>query len=123
MSVINAERIGAADYFAARLAYDATPNDLKPRIERGEVVVLDVRDKESFGAEHIPGARNVPLEDLHKEFASLSKDKTVVTYCWNITCHLATKAALELAQKGFKTQELVGGIDEWKKRGMPVERK
>src|SRR5262249_47712438 len=26
---------GAVDYFRARLAYDATPNDLKPRLEKG----------------------------------------------------------------------------------------
>jgi hypothetical protein len=30
---IGATRLGAADYFAARLAYDATPHDLKKSME------------------------------------------------------------------------------------------
>ncbi len=112
--------VGAAEYFQARLSYDATPNDLRPRMDAGEVVVLDVRDAEAFQKEHIFGARHIPLEELHKNLAGLPKDKTVVTYCWNITCHLATKAARDLAQKGFRVQELVGGIEEWKRKGMPV---
>lgn len=111
----------AVEYFKSKLEWETTPHGLKPRIEKNEVVVLDVRAPEDFAKEHIPGAKNVPLAELAKHLAKLPKDKTLVTYCWNLTCFAAPKAALELAQKGFKVQELIGGIKEWKNSGFPVE--
>ncbi|MBI5209887.1 MAG: sulfurtransferase [Elusimicrobia bacterium] len=115
--------IGAAEYFRAKLAYETTPFELKECVDRQEVLVLDVRDRRSFDQEHIPGSRNVPLDELSRHFASVPRGKPVVTYCWTITCSLATRAAMELAEKGFAVRELVGGIREWKKAGLPVDRK
>ncbi|MBI5624090.1 MAG: 4a-hydroxytetrahydrobiopterin dehydratase [Elusimicrobia bacterium] len=118
-----AARIAAVEYFKAKLDYESTPFDLKERIDAKDVFVLDVRDAKSYSDEHIPGAVNIPLEELSKSCSILPKDKTIVTYCWNLTCHLSTTAALELAEKGFKVQELAGGIREWKKNGLAVDRK
>ena len=55
--------------------------------------------------------------------STLPKDKTLVTYCANLTCALAPKAALVLAEKGFKVMELMGGIATWTETGFPVEKK
>ncbi|MBI5630646.1 MAG: rhodanese-like domain-containing protein [Elusimicrobia bacterium] len=113
----------AAEYFKSKLRFETTPHQLKADLEKGGVHVIDVRDRESYQEEHIPGAQNIPLEELSGNLRNLPKDKTMVTYCWNLTCALATKAALQLAEKGYKVQELVGGIEEWKKKDFPVERK
>ncbi|HVA67425.1 MAG TPA: rhodanese-like domain-containing protein [Elusimicrobiota bacterium] len=113
--------IQAAAYFSAKLAYETTPHQLKKDWDDGKVVILDVRDPQSYAAEHIAGAKNVPLTELQKHFATLPKNKTLVTYCWTITCALAPKAALALAQKGFNVQELSGGIAEWKTNSFPTE--
>ena len=113
--------LSAADFFKAKLAYESTPHALKHALDAGTVLVLDVRTPDAFAREHIPGARNIPQAELPANFGKLPKDKTLVTYCWNITCALATRAALELAQKGFPVQELFGGIEEWKRSGFPVE--
>jgi len=112
-------------YFSAKLAYEMTPWALKAILEKTPetIVLLDVRNAEMFAAEHIKGAINIPLVDLVSKLATLPKDKTLVTYCGDLTCGLAPKAALELAQKGFKVMELVGGIDVWNKKGFPVEKK
>ncbi len=72
---------------------------------------------DAFRREHILGAQNIPAADIVRRLADLPKNRTIVTYCWDMTCALAPKAALELAQKGFKTQFLAGGIAEWKKKG------
>jgi rhodanese-related sulfurtransferase len=115
--------IGAAEYLKAKLDFEATPYGLKETLENspGDVVLVDVRDEESFRREHILGAANIPAAQLVKRLADLPRDRTIVTYCWDITCALAPKAALELAQKGFKVQFLAGGIEEWKKKGFPVK--
>lgn len=112
-------------YFSAKLAYEMTPWALKSLLEKTpeQVLVLDVRNAEMFAAQHIKGAKNIPLADLVSKLATLPKDKTIVTYCGDLTCGLAPKAALELAQKGFKVMELVGGIDVWLAKGFPVEKK
>ena len=112
----------AVDYFKAKLLFESTPHQLKADLEKGKVYLLDVRDPESFAKEHIPGAKNIHAPDLPKHLKEPPKDKTIVTYCWNITCAMAPKAALQLAEKGFKVQELVGGLDEWKKK-FPTEGK
>ena len=115
----------AVQFFSAKLAYEMTPWALKAILEKtpDNVVLLDVRPADMFAAEHIKGAINIPLVELVSKLATLPKDKTLVTYCGDLTCGLAPKAALELAQKGFKVMELVGGIDVWNKKGFPVEKK
>lgn len=113
----------AVDYFSAKLKFETTPHTLKHDMENNGVFLLDVRDRDSFNGEHIVGATNIPMSEFPQNYKNLPKDKTIVTYCWNITCALAPKAALELAEKGFAVQELSGGIEEWKKKGFPVEGK
>lgn len=112
-------------YFSAKLAYEMTPWALKSILEKTpeQIVLLDVRNADMFAVQHIKGAINIPLVELVSKLATLPKDKTIVTYCGDLTCGLAPKAALELAQKGFKVKELVGGIDVWSEKGFPVDKK
>ena len=116
--------ISAADYLKAKLDFEASPYGLKETLENspGRVILLDVREEEAFRREHILGATNIPAAELVKRLADLPRDRTIVTYCWDMTCALAPKASLELAQKGFKVQFLAGGIEEWKRKGYPVKR-
>jgi rhodanese-related sulfurtransferase len=117
--------ITAVDYFTAKLTYEITPWTLKKNLLDDKTdthFVIDVRGPEKYAESHIPGATNVPLADLVTKLKTLPKNKTIVTYCSNLTCSLAPKAALELAQKGFAVQHLVGGLQEWQQHGFPVER-
>ena len=119
-TMISGSPISAAEYFRTKLQFETTPHDLKRDMEAGKVILLDVRDEQAYKAERIPGAKNIPLTHLERHLAELPKNKTLVTYCWNITCAASTKAALILAEKGYQVQELVGGIGEWKTK-FPTE--
>ena len=56
--------------------------ELKKLVDRDAVVVVDVRDPQSYGLGHIPGAILVPLDGLEKEAAALrASGKPIVTYC------------------------------------------
>ena len=111
-----------AKYFEAKLQAEWGPHEVRRRREAGaDVVILDVRDGASYAEEHIPGALNIPLAELAARAKELPKNKDIVAYCWDTHCALAPKAALWLAQKGFKVHELAGGIDAWKDYDMPVE--
>jgi len=120
---VKARETDATDYFAAKLAYETTPSELKEWLERtpGRIFVVDIRACEAYDAGHIPGARNIPIEDIVAAYAALPKDRTVVTYCGDSACGQSLKAALELAQKGFRVKRLLGGLAEWSRRGYPVE--
>ena len=113
--------LNAADYFRAKLEFETTPHQLKKGLEERRVFLVDVRDREGYQKEHIPGAVNIPLGELVGHLKELPRNTPIVTYCWNITCAAAPTAALQLAEKGFTVRELVGGIEEWKQRGMPTQ--
>jgi 3-mercaptopyruvate sulfurtransferase SseA len=56
-------------------------DELKQRIARGEVTVIDVRDADSYIAGHIPGALHIPLARVEGEIPYLPKGKPIVFYC------------------------------------------
>ena len=111
-------------YFEMKLAAELGPHNVKRLLdqEAGRVVLLDVRSREGYAAGHLPGAVNIPFEELPARLKELPKQKDVITYCWNVTCLLCTKAAYVLASKGYRAREMIGGIEEWEKAGFPVER-
>ena len=88
-----------------------------------DLFLLDVRSADMFMNAHIPTAVNIPLADLTASLNKLPKDKLIVAYCGNLTCALAPKAALELAQKGFEVKQLTGGLELWQEKGFPVQKK
>ncbi len=112
-----------AAFYRTKMEAEWGPYNLKHALDedKSRVIVLDTRDAESFAKEHIPGAVNIPTEELANRLGELSRDKEIVPYCWSIVCHLATNAALILAEKGYRVHELAGGIEYWKNYKMPLE--
>ena len=110
-------------YFEDKLAAELGPHNVKRLLDAGtrDVVILDVRSTEGYGHGHVPGAINIPFEQLPHRLRELPKSKEIITYCWNVTCLLCTKAAYVLASKGYKAREMIGGIQSWKDAGFPVE--
>ena len=54
---------------------------LREKIDRGEVVVMDVRDIDSYTASHIAGAMHIPVSYLETELPYLPRGKPIVAYC------------------------------------------
>lgn len=69
------------DHGAEAAVRRMTPAELQTAMEKGEVVVVDVRDTAGYTAGHIPGALHIPLSALQGRVPSLPRDKTLVTYC------------------------------------------
>ena len=113
----------APRHFPAQTAYVTAPSELMEMLERApeHVFVIDIRDPEIFDGGHIPGARNIHLEDLITACSEVPKDRTVVIYCEDVSCGLSLWAALELAQLGFCAKYLHGGLAEWSRREFPIE--
>ncbi|MEA2236631.1 MAG: hydroxyacylglutathione hydrolase [Thermoanaerobaculia bacterium] len=54
---------------------------LREKIDRGEVVVMDVRDIDSYTASHVAGAMHIPLSYVESELQYLPRGKPIVAYC------------------------------------------
>jgi rhodanese-related sulfurtransferase/DNA-binding transcriptional ArsR family regulator len=95
--------------------------DLMQRAADGLVTVLDVRPPEEFESGHIPGAINVPLDELDRHLAQLPKDQEIVAYCRGPYCLLAFDAVAKLRELGYDARRLEDGYPEWKQAGLPTE--
>lgn len=110
-------------HYQDKLDYQWDAADLLENLEtRTDVVVIDTRKEFAYDAEHIPTSINLPHRVMDEvSTASLDRSKTYICYCDGIGCNGSTKGALKMTQLGFKTRELVGGLDWWKRDGYSTE--
>jgi rhodanese-related sulfurtransferase/DNA-binding HxlR family transcriptional regulator len=87
--------------------------ELIERLDRGDVVLVDVRPPQEFAAGHIEGARSVPLEELERRLAELPANREVVAYCRGPFCAYAHEAVRRLQAAGRPARRLEDGWPEW----------
>jgi len=110
-----------ATYLHSRDELEPLPADeLLTRADSGLVTVLDVRPAAEFAQGHIPGALNVPLEDLRSRLRSLPRNREVIAYCRGPWCVLSYEAVRQLRSAGFRARRLQDGMPEWRHGGYPV---
>ena len=97
-------------------------NELAARLRAGDVVVLDVRPPPEYGAGHIPGAVNVPPDEIVQRLQDVPSDRAVVAYCRGPYCVYADDAVRALSATGRTALRLVDGFPEWAAAALPVER-
>ncbi|MGV8944248.1 rhodanese-like domain-containing protein [Thermomonas sp.] len=98
---------------------------------RGDTVVIDVREPAEFDTGHIPGAINIPrgvLEfqiDAHPAVAHASdpalshKDCPIIVVCG--TGGRAALSAVNLQRIGFNdVRSIAGGVMAWGEAGLPL---
>lgn len=89
-------------------------SELKDRMEKGEVLLLDVRPKEEYDEAHIPGAVSIPIEELRGKLSTLPTNYDVVAYCRGPYCLLSVEAVKLLKTKGINAFRLENGVQDWK---------
>ena len=115
----------AEEYLLAKHQFEVGGRSLAAELEEVpcHVLLLDVRDAAAHAKSHIRGALSMPERGLSAKVPTLPRDKRVVVYGWDGDCELALKAAMTLAKRGFEVRLLTGGLEEWERRGMPLEAK
>jgi rhodanese-related sulfurtransferase len=94
--------------------------ELRERLARSEVVVLDVRPEPEYAAAHIPGAVSAPLSELETLAGGLGPDREIVAYCRGPYCVYADDAVRLLRRRGLDARRLDVGLPEWRRAGLPV---
>jgi rhodanese-related sulfurtransferase/DNA-binding transcriptional ArsR family regulator len=111
-----------SSYLYARDELEPLPaQELLSRVGSGLVTVLDVRPAGEFAQGHIPGALNVPLDQLKSKLSSLPDNQEVIAYCRGPWCVLSFEAVKQLRVAGFNARRLQDGMPEWRHAGYPVE--
>lgn len=111
-----------SDYFGTRDALaPVSRKELLASLKAGTVTLLDVRPGDEFALGHLPGALNIPLDELKRRLAKLSKNQEIVAYCRGPYCILSFEAVAMLRAKGFKVRRLEDGFPEWKAAGLAIE--
>lgn len=94
---------------------------LRERLERGDVVVVDVRPAVEYAAGHLPGAISIPPDQLDDLLDQLPPDRDIVAYCRGPYCVYADDAVRRLHACGRRALRLEDGLPEWRLAGGPIE--
>jgi thioredoxin 1/putative thioredoxin len=109
------------DPYLPRAAGALKPAELAALLREGAVVPVDTRDEAAYNRAHLPGARNMPFDDIGNRLAELHMlEGQPVLYCraGDKTKDLAGV----LAEQGVPVAFLEGGILGWESEGLPIER-
>jgi rhodanese-related sulfurtransferase len=86
-----------------------------------ELVVLDVRTPEEFATGHVPGAINVPHDQLAANLGKVPRDKDVVVYCRSgRRSDIATGILIENGYR--RVSHLDGDMNAWIENARPLEK-
>ena len=100
--------------------YDTiTLDELRSQLAAGSIQEFwNVLTDTYFSGEYIPGSRRVPLDQIGRSVAALSRDVTIVVYCSSFDCPQSHAAAEKLAALGFTNVAVyAGGLKEWEDAG------
>lgn len=97
--------------------------NLRVQAGSGDLVILDVRERDAFEAGHVPGARLLPRGQLELRVNEELPDPTLRI----LTCcefgRISTLAASTLRVLGFqRAVALDGGMKAWREAGYPLTR-
>lgn len=117
-------KISKLDYFKARIEATISPMEYlqASKANLDKMVLVDVRNAppEKMGRK-IAGALHIPQAALATRLTELPKNKTIVVYCWDTWCNLASYSAATLLENGYDVLELIGGIAAWNIMNFPTE--
>ncbi|UCD96399.1 MAG: hypothetical protein JSV35_07920 [Candidatus Bathyarchaeota archaeon] len=89
-----------------------TLKEILEKDEKGEYLLLDVRQPEEYRAGHIPGAMLIPLGELEARHGELEKNQKIIIYCRS--GHRSMGAAILLCGLGFTVvHSMDGGMLNW----------
>ena len=96
--------------------YEISPLEARARLaEKGQAVLIDVREPEEFALAQVPGSCLVPMQTVPAELQKLDEmadEKTLLVLCHHGVRSLQVVAWLR--EKGIEQcYSISGGIDRW----------
>lgn len=89
------------------------------RVERGEAVLLDVREQQEWQVGHAPAARHLPMSELGERLAELPRDRPLLAICRS--GNRSGQVAAALGGMGYEIENVAGGMRAWVRARLPLE--
>src|SRR6201985_1655671 len=99
---------------------EISPTEAKQQAERGDAVLIDVREEEDFLDDHAKGAKHLERGVIELEIEEQVPDLKTPIICY---CGGGSRSALvteSLQKMGYENvRSIAGGFRAWKEAGMP----
>ena len=100
-------------------APEVSTAELADAYERGDIVVVDVRNDDEWAGGHVPAAIHMPLPALGARWEELPRDKRIYVIC--AVGGRSLRAAEALIGAGLDAVSVAGGTNQWADEGRPIE--
>jgi rhodanese-related sulfurtransferase len=91
----------------------------RARADGSAQVLIDVRTPAEYADGHVPGAKNIPLDQIGSRMAELPTDQEIYLVCRSGS--RSARAASLLSAEGRQTVNVAGGTLAWQRAGKAVE--
>lgn len=107
-----------------RIKFVSLDNLLEMMENSDKFKLVEVLSEENYKEGHIPGAVNLPMDQLEKSAKKyLKKTDTIVVYCASYHCHASTNATRMLLDMGYKKVfDFKGSKKLWVDSGLELEK-
>ncbi|MCE9536799.1 MAG: sulfurtransferase, partial [Nitrospirae bacterium] len=104
-----------------------TVDELKQRMDAGDLIaIVDVRHPMALelDPETIPGSLNFRMEEIEHRHHEIPRDRDIILYCSCPNEVSSARTAFLLKKQGVhRVRPLEGGLDAWRERKFPIERR
>jgi phage shock protein E len=106
---------------AKRNITEISPQDAAAKLKGGQAVIVDVRDKDEWDEEHIPGAIYMSRGTIELDIEEKVPDTNALIICHCGGGGRSALAAESLQKMGYRSvRSMAGGFRAWKAAGLPM---
>src|SRR4051794_7135391 len=98
--------------------HELTPTQVKEALEKGDVVVIDVREPYEWEAGRVTGATHIELERLASRAGDVPTGRPVV-----FQCRMGVRSAMAMQAfraSGWDAYNMAGGVPRWGGEGVAM---
>jgi rhodanese-related sulfurtransferase len=100
---------------------EVPPQDAAAKLETGEAIVVDVREKDEWDEGHIAGAIHLSRGTIELDIEENVPDPNAMIICHCGGGGRSALAAETLQKMGYKNvRSMAGGLKAWKAAGLPM---
>src|SRR5712691_8049515 len=106
---------------AKRNITETSPADAAAKLNSGEAVIVDVRDKDEWDEGHIPGAIHMSRGTIELDIEEKVPETNAMIICHCGVVVNSAPATESLQKMGYKNvRSMAGGFKAWKAAGLPT---
>src|SRR5947207_13717657 len=99
---------------------EISPTEASAKLKTGHAVIIDVREKDEWDEEHIPGAIHLSRGTIELDIEEKVPDPNAMIICHCGGGGRSALAAESLQKMGYKNvRSMAGGLKAWKAAGLP----